>query len=1009
MTRAFLLLTFFALSSIAIAQPAPAPKAPVPAPKQPTNDEIAPELRRVYIPIDQLDAIFDRDKQGVVLSRDEFRRLYMAAKEADRLNPLPPQTLVFAKADYAARISGQHLLITAKLHFTQFVNGYRMLRLPLRGLSVEKAMLDEGPAQIGRNARDTSILELMNDAIGDHVLTLDLSAPLAAVGSDKVSAFGLPNIPVAQLSLTLPAGKHLIANSVGLQRQATVDQPANYVVSLGGKTELTLRITERGDQQVTDSLVFANTDFVVDVAPGEITWQAKTQLNVYGKPLDRLVFSVPNSLEIADVASTGQELADAKHGPRTDITIDYRQPFQDAREITFKGITSPGEEGRWSVPDLKLANVTSHTSRIVVRHPLGTRLRSVAETGVRTAEVTPRNRAPLPAERNLGARVFEAWQEDFVLTFETQPKEREILAKIDSVLNVRQSNVELTSQITLATLYAPLFEFEVQLPADWTVESVLSGGQRLEWRLVPRQAGSHSVRIELPQPLEPQQTRELTLKANRIIENWDADAVDRPAEFPLPEILLPDAGVSDGSYRLRADEDLDVVALDVRGLDPMSHGAHGERAAYRYQDSRFSARIEVSRKPSSITTECLVHTRLDQEGLRSHIECAVDLQGGGLRNLEVAVSAAVGDRARFSVASGIQIVEQKFDREIEIDGHSYRVWKLRFDRRLTGRHVLITDVEVARPTDGAIDAPKLRVLTAERESGFVVIEASGDQQLTITARDHRDRELPEVDQVDVIGSEVDYQPQERIVATYRFVNGQYSVTLGETRFEKSNVPTAVCHSLAIKSVLAKNGDIQNRAVAEFSAIGVQGIRVQLPDDATLWSTLLDGSPVVVRKLDGKYLVPLSGGDSESVRTLALFYRSQLADRMEGRGSIEQAPPRLAVDVGGDEQPLEVLDQSWTMDYPRDVHLTSSSGRFEPVSPLVRTDLLSFFQQSLSIPTAARATNTGIGLALIVAVVLAFWACFRKWRVKGVVALTVLGGVAGLSFVVMLATQGPTDL
>lgn len=989
---------------------------------------VDPELPRVYIPSDQLDAVFNRDKQGVVLSRDEFRKLYATAKAADEANPRPPAKLVGTEASYVARISGQHLLITASLKFKQFVDEHQQFSIPLRGLSVEKATLANKPAHVTRSPGDANSIIVLNDIKGDHTLTLELSAPLAAVGSDKLVAFGLPKSPVAELSLTLPAGKHLIANSVSIQRPAAADQPADYKLALGGKDELTLRITEQGDQQVTDALVFANTNYVLDVAPGELSWLATTRLNVFGKPLDRLVFSVPKHLEIADVQSTGLEawrLDDSKDGDRIEITLDYRQPFQDARSVTLKGIaTIDDEDGKWTVPELTLANATSHNGRVVVRHPLGTRLRQVEASGVRTSQVERTNREE--ADRGTRIRVFDAWQQDFVLTFETQPKERELLAGVDSLVRVNQNNVELQATIQLATLYAPLFEFEVDLPADWTIDGVLVNNARVEWRPLIREAGLRSIRVELPQPLQPQQTAQVVLTASRLLENWDADAADAKSEFQLPHVDLPGAGVSDGSYSIRADSNLDVVAEDVRGLEPVNRTDSHERAAFRYQDAEFDARVVVSRKPSQVTTETLLHTRLDQDALRSHIECAVDINGGGLRNLEVAVSAVVKD-VRFEMAVGragaipdapdVQIVEQKFDRVEQLDGQTYRVWKLRFDRLLIGRHVIVADIEVSRdafqvgvpngedapknqdaPKSGRPAVPKLRVLGAERESGFLAIEASGDQQLTLSTSDHNKRPLGQVDPVDVIDCEAGYVPRERIVATYRFVNGNFDVVLEEARFDKAAVPTAVCHSLEIKSVLSTSGDIQNRATASLSAIGVQGVRVQLPENAELLSTLLDAEPVVVRKVDGKYFVPLSGGDSSGQRSISLFYRTEAGD-LKGTGHIDQRPPQLTVDVGGTEQPLEVLDQTWDVAYPGDLSLTDSSGRFEPSTPLARTDLLSFFKQSLSIPTANRATRTAFALAFFSLIIAAFWATYRKWHGKGVIGL---GVVAGIGLLLVLA-------
>ena len=44
--------------------------------------------------------------------------------------------------------------------------------------------------------------------------------------------------------------------------------------------------------------------------------------------------------------------------------------------------------------------------------------------------------------------------------------------------------------------------------------------------------------------------------------------------------------------------DFDLVPMDVKGLDPAQLNLEGERAGYRYQDTRFSGRLRLSRKDS---------------------------------------------------------------------------------------------------------------------------------------------------------------------------------------------------------------------------------------------------------------------------------------------------------------------------------------------------------------------------------------------------------------------------
>src|SRR5205085_9496431 len=128
---------------------------------------------------------------------------------------------------------------------------------------------------------------------GRHLLKLELSTALVSVGSDKLAVFGLAPIASATLQLSLPAGKFLHVDEIPLDRPAAADQPAAYTVPLGGRSGVTLRVTDRKTHQDASSLVFAATAIGLHVAPEERTWRAVTSLSVFGKPIDNLTFVVP--------------------------------------------------------------------------------------------------------------------------------------------------------------------------------------------------------------------------------------------------------------------------------------------------------------------------------------------------------------------------------------------------------------------------------------------------------------------------------------------------------------------------------------------------------------------------------------------------------------------------------------------------------------------------------------------------------------------------------------------
>lgn len=1032
---------------------------------EPASADPLPEPRRVYVPIADLEAVFEHDRQGVMLPAAEYAALEAAARAAAEGQPRTPDAIVLSEASYAARVEGDQLLLTATAEFTNFAEGWTRLVLPAGGLGVESAKLGDQPAKLARGVDHPNVLVLYVAEKGPQTLTVELSANLAAVGSDKAAGFELFAAPAGVFSLTLPAGKHLSVGGLQLERPAAVEQEAVYSVPIGGLKSLQLRITDRQAEATGDALTFAQTAFGVYVAPGEVTWTARTSLQVYGRTIDTLVCTVPNSLEITGVESTGLdawELADdAENAGRTRITLRYRQPFDGTRDITFRGVVSSAADEAWSVPDLVIASVSSHVGKVVVQYPPGVRLQMVQSAGVRPVLAAT---AMDPASPSLE---FEVWREDFLLSFTTAAKEREVHAAMTTLLDVNADGLDLSVTLDVRTLFAPLFDVRLRIPAEWSVTSTTIGGEAAAWQVVPAEAGINEVRIPFSAPLPVNESRTITLSAHRDLEGWPVEA--EPVRFALPEVRLPQAGVVEALYGVTVDDDLDVTPIDVQGLDPARQDdvnllngklqAFGRavRLGFTYQDTVFSGQLEIARKPSRVSASTITFFRIDRETLFGHLEAHLHIAGGGLRQLQVAVSESAGADLRFQLIrpvtiltdaaqtaiyppiDSVRIVEQRPGEPAD----GLRTWTLQLDRRARGDFVLLVDVQTPIPagdsadadaavvdqdaaaddapavdataTDAAPEAPTrgpfspfvLNVLNADRQSGHIAIEAGNEQHVQIAAMDAEGNQLSPVDPVDFPPAY--YRPAQRVVAGYQYVRPGWSIDVTETRYDRHAVPTAVVHAAYIASVLGKTGEFQHQADLTFTAIGVQNLKVRLPENGELWATLVDGQPVEARKTDDGVLITLPrdaapSGGAEPRRSLRLSYRTHVGPLDQWSGRVQQAPPQLSAITGaGTEQPLEILQQRWTVHYPDDTLLVQSDGRFHPEADLDRDTLLGRLEQMFRAPSPWDIWISLIAVAAAVGVVWVFTLGYQTFKSLGVVlAVLIIGAV--LVALLLPATQ-----
>ncbi len=917
-------------------------------------DPLDKPLRHIFVPLDEFDAVMARDRQGVLLKKAEFDALV-----ADAIKNKPagvqPTGLVVSSAIYVAKIDGDQLVITATIQFTNFEKSWAEFHIPCDGLSVEKCQINGQPALAGWHGENPNILRVFTDQPGPGTLTLELSAHLTAVGSDLATAFGIMPAGSGELVVSLPAGKFLQESHNEFPRSAPADQPAEYHIALGGHKSVNLQITNRQASTRKDLLILANTAIAVTVAPGEVSWAAKAALQVVGRPVDRIVCTVPMSLEITSVESTGLDswqLADTPDDPaRTTITLAYRQPFEGSREITFRGVLKAANDMAWEVPTLVFNDITSQVGIAEVRYPAGVRLRVGELDGVRTIVSQA-----VTAENGDSLLHFQIWKPRFKLPFVTEPKTREVRAAVTNLLDLNTTNLDFTSVINLQTRLAPLFDAQINIPAEWQVSTMFLGDQPITWQVVPQQAGINQIRITFPTPIPADGSVSLTLNARLEPEKWPVE--DQPMQIALPRVQLPQAGVIEGLYGITAETALDVVPVEISGLDPPSPSelailrqkiaAFGReiRLGFSLQDTAYHGTLNVSRKPARVSSHESTFFRIEPDTLNTHIESQLRIEGGGVRRLMIDLPEASGTDLRFqldpffpvaldsrnaALLQGIPFPPKIVEQTAAPAKNGIRRWTLRFDRYGNDTYLLSVDIRQPRPAKGPFNCPVMTVIGAERETGFVAIEASQEQFLSPLAIDVSGQPLLKVDPIDFPPAA--YRPKEAIVAGYRYTRPGWALAVGEQRFDRAQVPTAVGHSANYKTVLGRNGELQHQADLEFTAIGIQNLKVRLPADVELWAVQMDGQPQEIRRQgDGLLVAVPQNAQADQHHTLTLFYRSHLAGPLTA--DFRQSPPVFTVlDGQGAEQPLNILQQSWQLFHPYELLLIESPGAFQPTADL----------------------------------------------------------------------------
>ena len=67
-----------------------------------------------------------------------------------------------------------------------------------------------------------------------------------------------------------------------------------------------------------------------------------------------------------------------------------------------------------------------------------------------------------------------------------------------------------------------------------------------------------------------------------------------------------------------ATNDLDVIPEEISGLDPVNLKIPNERLGFRYQDTVYSGRLKLVRKPARVSAHTVSFTRLDRNSLATN-------------------------------------------------------------------------------------------------------------------------------------------------------------------------------------------------------------------------------------------------------------------------------------------------------------------------------------------------------------------------------------------------------
>lgn len=915
-----LLVGFFLFfgSLPAFAQDAPKPDAPAAkeapeeapaerplAPKEeekPAPDE-SPTLegdRKIYVPFEDLDGVFEKEGQGVFVPYEEFMKLWEANLDRRTVPAEPPVPYLITRARYEGRVEGDLALVSAEVEFETFTAGWSAVSLGFSGVAMGEATICRKPATLDAGPKGFRVLVPEK---GSYTLKLTFVAPVAKSEDLRTVAFRVPSTPVSRLVFDVPEEDARVTVEPNLATTRT--EPGSgvtRVMAYVGAAEA-LKIAWRPkppEVETGPALVFADASVVAAVEEASLRTRVTVDYRIYRAPVEALRLSIPEGNRVLFVEGEGIRSWDVSDGA---LGVALAKPVTDGYRLAVTLERDRPESGDVAVPAVRVLDVAREQGFVAVRAPEAVKVVPTPQGLYRVGFET------LPKELRTPDLVL-AWRYPaaaWTLSLSVDRIEPRVEVAGRTRIGIDEQGVAVTDVFTYAVTKAPVFTLRIALPAGLTVTDVprgvvedfrieeADGGRVLVLDLAGSRTGNFPVTVQSRAPLR---------------------IGDEPANLALP--LLTPLGVDrfSGIVGIARDDSLKVETAETAGLVPTHVTEFGEDVAmaFRYTGAERSGSLVISRREPEVTARVDTSLRAEENRITVRSRLRYTVKHAGVESFSFTLPAELKDE--FQVR-GDDIREKPVT-----DAGDGRIrQRVVLQGRTTGVYELVVEYDL--PYEGlatgeskTIAIPVLAPEDVKRDEGTYAVYR--EPMLEIEAETDR---LEPIDPREVPGAGAD------VFLAFKYLVRPHALSLDVTKHEYLPVLTAVVRHLQLVTVLNEEGTARTEAVLVVKNNGLQflSLATEAPPDTLVIFTRENGTLVRRKETpqagkDGTVLVrmpPEAGPDDTFWVKLVWSVRGELP------GAIFHDLTFRAPVVQGGEVP--VLGTTWYVFPPVDRTITQTGG------------------------------------------------------------------------------------
>lgn len=806
----------------------------------------------VYVPYNDEPGTLNPQRR-VYLQGKDFATLWQLAHPSPTPTPQGMSAFGFRDVSLTGTVLQDTVAITGQIELELYTNDWVALTWPLAEWSNADLLAVDSSDLVKRTE---SQYEVLLRGLGIHRLTLTLHLPLTGTSGEGSCSLRTPNLPAAQMTLTVPTPNLTFILAKPDQSAASVSSDSNGSVIRfalpGGEVTVSWQRKRSVSTQATAYTAEVDTIYLFGSGKPQLLSQVRYQTE--SGAAAELTAIVPSNVEIAGLEGSSVGDWAIETGAVTKLRITLNPDYTREGIFTVIGVYQP-EAQEFAAPELRVVGARRVDRFVRLAVVKGWELNVSAREGVTptTLEVAPERLPP-------GASIYQSFSaaEGWKVTASLTPTPLKAELAIVTTAQLAGGTVSLSAKLMIKVFKGSLYVVDLNLPAAMELESV-TGSVGFTSCQRPEQG---ALTLYFPQGIE--RTAELT------IAMVQQAAMTKEMELTIqpPGIIQSNLTVSN-SLQVDLSDAYEVVKETI--TNGKAVGCEGAVVA-----AAKPILCYILDGAGSVTYQ--LHEILGET--EAMLSCLVKVYEEYAELLAtVTYTITRGYRSSFALTVPDSLLE-----EPNIRGQGLRTVTRRSEN---GKQVLA--VEVMEPVrgefavtisyrinaqdNGWIDASCPTPLQVKRVEGKIALLNKSLGELEVNAAEL----LKFLPAEQALGFPEPFSMNE-LVKAYTFIEPDWTLAVKTASLESVAILRATIDYVHITTVLSQSGFAKHQVEINMINKREQYLRVRLPEHAELLKVVVAGQPVRVSLRDAELYVPLiKTSPWETSFTIDIVYQSRFTD------------------------------------------------------------------------------------------------------------------------------------